>query len=596
MQARCKKTRTFKSYRAFLAVLLTVAVLVSACFEQAMPVTGQAGAEATFIATELLGRPTNSSVTINVIAQQELEVYFEFGTQSGVYTNQTSIATFPAEVPIEAVIGGLQNNARYYYRMVYRQKGTTAWITRDEHSFQTQRLPGNTFTFTIISDSHVGFLGTANLYQQALQNVRGDNPDFHLDLGDTFSMDNVNTAAQANNVYLTHRSYFGSISDSTPIFLVIGNHENEEGWNSDDPVNLPLLSVNARKQYYLNPIPDGFYTGNTDSSQTAVSGDHLREDYYAWQWGDALFVCIDPFWYTPTKTYTGSEGGEKDDETVIGDRWSWTLGAQQYQWFKQTLEGSNAKYKFIFAHHMTGGTEGYVRGGAKPAPYFEWGGKNADETWGFDDQRSGWVTPIHQLMVENNVTAFFHGHDHFFAKEERDGIVYQGCPMPADTSYGTGFYNSKKSSYPDAVVYSNSGHLRVTVSPEQVTVDYVRAYLTGGNNGQVAYTYTMPIDTTPTPTPPPTPTPTTQPTYNTQTTTTPTPKPTAKPQQTPTASPNPTTQPSSSPSTPPTNPLNTTGQLAMANEALYALIIVVVIIAAGATAVLIRKRSKNSMK
>ena len=41
-------------------------------------------------------------------------------------------------------------------------------------------------------------------------------------------------------------------------------------------------------------------------------------------------------------------------------------------------------------------------------------------------------------------------------------------------------------------VLPNSGHLRVTVTSSQVTVDYVRAFLAGsGTNGQVAYSYSM---------------------------------------------------------------------------------------------------------
>ena len=33
--------------------------------------------------------------------------------------------------------------------------------------------------------------------------------------------------------------------------------------------------------------------------------------------------------------------------------------------------------------------------------------------------------PVHQLMVKNGVTIFFQGHDHLFARQERDGMVYQ---------------------------------------------------------------------------------------------------------------------------------------------------------------------------
>ena len=56
----------------------------------------------------------------------------------------------------------------------------------------------------------------------------------------------------------------------------------------------------------------------------------------------------------------GATAGESNDDPASGDRWNWTLGQQQYNWLKQTLENSNAKYKSMFAHHMLGGTQNYV--------------------------------------------------------------------------------------------------------------------------------------------------------------------------------------------------------------------------------------------
>jgi hypothetical protein len=456
------------------------------------------GDEATFTATELLGRITDSSVTVNVVAEETLEVYFQFGTQPGVYTGQTSTSTFPGNTPIEMVIGGLQSDTRYYYRMVYRQ-GTSDWIARDEHSFHTQRAPGSTFTFTIIADSHLDMGCNPTLYDQTLENVLADNPDFHIDLGDTFKMDYVTSWSQTQSAYLAQRPHMGIISHSTPIFIINGNHENEEGWNLDDsPFSQAIASINGRKMYYPTPITDGFYTGNTDDSLTAIDGDHLREDYYAWEWGDMLFVVLDPFQYTMDLPYFPT-AGEGSDDSVTGDQWSWTLGKQQYDWFKNTLENSNAKFKFVFSHHVTGGQlsvgggaggPGYVRGGANAAPYFEWGGRNADGTWGFETERSGWGNvSIHQLMIDNGVNAFFHGHDHQYAYEKRDGIVYQEVPQPGSTGNGFGLY-SESDPYTIKVLPS-SGHLRVTVSPSEVTVDYVRSYLSGGTNGEVAYTYTI---------------------------------------------------------------------------------------------------------
>jgi hypothetical protein len=99
--------------------------------------------------------------------------------------------------------------------------------------------------------------------------------------------------------------------------------------------------------------------------------------------------------------------------------------------------------------------------------------------------------PIHQLFVENHVTVFFHAHDHVFAQETLDGVVYQEVPMAANASYDTGF-STNPTDYAGTALTPNSGHLRVTVSPASVTVDYVRSFLAGqGTNGAVARTYTV---------------------------------------------------------------------------------------------------------
>ncbi|MCA9947263.1 MAG: hypothetical protein KC449_27480, partial [Anaerolineales bacterium] len=42
----------------------------------------------TFTGSELLGRPTDSSITVNVLADEPLELYLEYGTVSGNLTQQ----------------------------------------------------------------------------------------------------------------------------------------------------------------------------------------------------------------------------------------------------------------------------------------------------------------------------------------------------------------------------------------------------------------------------------------------------------------------------------------------------------------------------
>jgi hypothetical protein len=459
------------------------------------PLSAQAATEITFAGPELVGRPTDTSITINIVPDATIEYYYEYGTASGVYTAQTSLATAPGGQPHEIIISGLQPNTRYYYRMRYHAPGDSPsdWVIRSQHSFWTQRSPGTPFLFTITSDSHVNImLGNGTTWAQSLSRIAADSPDFEIDLGDTFAMDNVTTASAADTNYLFQRSatYFGSISPSVPIFLAPGNHEQQELWHLDDTgdpaTSPPVMGTNAEKKYFLNPVPSAFYTGNTDASTTALDGDHLREDYYAWEWGDALFVVIDPFWYTGTKPYTGNTGGGEASDVGSGDRWDWTLGLQQFNWLKQTLEESDSTYKFVFAHHMVGGSDDYVRGGANPANLVEWGGYNeAGTTYEWDTKRPGWGSePVHQMMVARGVTAFFHGHDHQYAYEKRDGIVYQSLPSAGFSGNGFNIYTTGSGYTIQAL--PSPGYLRVMVTPAQATVDYV-----GTSTGTVNYTYSM---------------------------------------------------------------------------------------------------------
>ncbi len=437
----------------------------------------------------LLGRPTDDSITVNVVPDQSGELSFEYGTTSGVYGTQTNAIPCTSGAPAEQVISGLAPDTKYYYRMLFRATSGNPWTAGDEHSFHTQRASGSAFTFTVTSDSHVNImLGNASEWTKTLNNIAADHPDFELDLGDTFAMDGVTTAAGAESAYLFQRPYFGIISHSVPVFLAPGNHEQEEGWHLDDTGNPatspPVIGTNAMKKCFLNPFPDTFYFGDTNT-YSYLDGDHLREDYYAWEWGDALFVVIDPFWYTMTKPFTGNTGGG-EPEAGDGDRWHWTLGLEQFNWFKTTLENSTAKYKFVFAHHMVGGSDDYVRGGANPANLVEWGGYNeAGTTYEWNTKRPGWGSePIHQMMVANGVSAFFHGHDHQYAYEKRDDIVYQSVPAAGFTGNGFGIYTTG-SGYTIQALPSD-GHLRVTVSPSQATVDYIKS-----SDASVYYSYNI---------------------------------------------------------------------------------------------------------
>ena len=93
--------------------------------------------------------------------------------------------------------------------------------------------------------------------------------------------------------------------------------------------------------------------------------------------------------------------------------------------------------------------------------------------------------PIHDLMVKHGVTIFFQGHDHLFARQELDGVIYQTLPEPANPFYTT----ENADAYRSGTRLPNSGHVRVTVAPDGVVVNYIRSYL--DKPDELAFTYTV---------------------------------------------------------------------------------------------------------
>jgi uncharacterized repeat protein (TIGR02543 family) len=442
-----------------------------------------------FNGTIVLGRPTNSSITVNIHSYNDLDVYLEYGTEFGVYNSLTELTTLESGNPLEIEITGLQSSTQYHYRLRYRQSGSSAFNEGESYTFHTQRQPGDTFTFVIQADPHNKDFNSS-LYQIAMQNTLNDNPDFLIDIGDNFMTEKLCKDVSDDRLesailetILDLRPYYGIVGPSVPLYLAIGNHDGELGWLLDnDADNIAVYSRNFRKEYYPNPIPDpaGFYSGGVNTH--AYAG--LDDGYYSWEWGDALFVVLDPFWHTRSKPETYTDNADNG--------WDWTLGEEQYYWFKEILEQSDATFKFVFIHNLVGGMEKEARGGIESADYYEWGGKdiNGNEEW---DEKRGWEGgPIHDLMVANGVNALFHGHDHLFGLQELDCIVYQECPRPNLSSYASGAASETYYNVANTVLLPNSGHLRITVSPTEAKVDYVRAFLEGdGDNGKVAYSYTI---------------------------------------------------------------------------------------------------------
>lgn len=444
-----------------------------------------------FGSAELLGRPTDTSVSLNLVPTAAVEAYVEVGVAAGSYSAQTAPAAHAAGEPFVLALEGLLPDSAHHYRLRWRRPGEAAFREGPDRTFHTSRAPGSTFRFTIQADSHMDENSVVELYHRTLANVLADAPDFHVDLGDTFMCEKhfepLSAASppapdEASLVrrYVYEREHFGLISHSVPLFLVNGNHDGELGFaRSGTGDDLATWAARARLRTFANPTPDSFYAG--DSS--AEPGVGQRAAWYAWHWGDALFVVLDPFWNTTMKS--------------SDDAWAVTLGKAQYDWLAQVLASSPAQRKFVFLHNLVGGLDGQMRGGVEAARHFEWGGANSDGSPGFSARRPGWGKPIHQLLVEAGVTAVFHGHDHLYAHQTLDGVVYQAVPQPSARNTNNAATLAAQYHYSAGTTIASAGHLRVTVSPAGVTSEYVRAWLPASEsqtqvNGQIAHEWMVP--------------------------------------------------------------------------------------------------------
>jgi len=404
----------------------------------------------------ILARPENHSITISALAYRDLEACIVYGTQLGTCTNQTPLQILKAGTPVEFVLASLQTGTKYFYRFCWRSAGATQFTNSAESSFHTARALGSTFTFTMTADVHLDEHTSAEVYQQTLANIHADAPDFHIDLGNLFMTDKHATREEAARQYLAQRFYLNQIG--SPLYLTLGVHDGEASRNDDGSSDSLAAWSNAiRKKYFPNPRPDNFYSG--DSTPRVPSG--LLENYYAWTWGDALFVVLDPYRYSLRQRGGG------------GDGWAWSLGRVQYDWLAKTLAGSHAKFKFVFLHNLLCGDQA-SRGGVEIAGFNEWGGKNLDGTDGFAQHRPGWPEPIHQLLLRNHVTAVFKAHDNFYARQELNGILYLMVPQPSFAGNDR-IRDLENYGYKQGVFLGNAGHVRVNVSLKKVIVDYVKS-------------------------------------------------------------------------------------------------------------------------
>jgi hypothetical protein len=206
------------------------------------------------------------------------------------------------------------------------------------------------------------------LYNRTMLLAAADRPDFYFLLGDDFSVDTLNesnpravTQPQVVERYRIQRPYLGIPGRGAAIVLVNGDHEPAARNLLDGiPDNVAVWAQNACNSHYPLPAPDGFCSEHPE----VVPHIGPLRNHFAWAWGDALLVAIDPYWGSPVVVDGDFYGGPK-----TADGWLIDHGDARYRRLKEALENSRAKYKFVFIHHVLGTGRGGIDvadGGLRP--------------------------------------------------------------------------------------------------------------------------------------------------------------------------------------------------------------------------------------
>lgn len=355
-----------------------------------------------------------------------------YGANPANLDRSTPEQDFVAERSTSVKVTGLQPGSVVHWRLELGGNPKA-----QEGSFTTLRPAGSEVVFTVQADSHLDSGTVPKVYLRSLEAAK--TTDFLVDLGDTFMVDKYKQYTDSHPQYLAQRWYFSQFGK--PVFFVNGNHDGEQGrfrGGSDEN----MADWSRKQRMSLFPSAERHYWSVTS--------------------GDVQLIGLDPYWYT---TVRGSRDGDNN--------WHCTLGKEQYDWIAKTLAASKARWKFVFIHNLVGGHGRDNRGGATAAHLWEWGGQDTAGNNQFTEKRPGWESPIHTLLVKHGVNAVFHGHDHLYVKEQKDGIVYQTVPQ-ASHGGGGASRSADEYGYSEDNVVHGAGVLRVSARKESVDVVFLR--------------------------------------------------------------------------------------------------------------------------
>jgi hypothetical protein len=404
----------------------------------------------------MLFRPTAHGFAINAVVASgdPLQLTAKVRPTGDPVWQSPLAAAAPTSDLAQWNVDGLMPGVRYQYELRGPSE-TGEGSLLYSGSVVTQRNAGEPFVFALMSDSHIGpdwaFTNQGDwcMLATVAKAVDAASPDFVLNLGDMLDFHQFGFNEPSPNDVYTRRAYrnyralLGDLLGHAAHFPVIGNWEGEDGWFSSAALD---LSRGQRLLYMPAPLPTTYPQSGSPA-----------EDYYAFTWGDALFVVLNVMSYTPTPHLLSTGEGAPDD---------WTLGSAQLEWLSTTLAAATAKWRFLFIHHPVGG----AAGDAENSAYGRGGGQAA---------HIGEQAKVHQLMLDHGVQIFFYGHDHVFTDMVVDGIHY----AEPGSAGATWMFSSVLTGYKQS--WLESGWARVAVGPEAVQVRFL------SNTGQVIYQYEL---------------------------------------------------------------------------------------------------------
>jgi hypothetical protein len=453
-----------------------------------------------FRGRELLCRPKPYSVEVNIIPREDADAYVEWGTDGITFPNATAPALIPGGAAHEFEITGLASDSRYYYRLVCRPQGDPTYETGPTRTFLSLPTAGGDARICVTADIHVtnttalGLQTHLDLLRTSLDYMpthAAEGYHMWLDLGDLVVLRPQRTVFDIEDTeqrYMQAREWIESIAHSLPFVFTRGNHEEVAGWDYDGtPDNVTVWSGINLVKYFPPPFPDEFYSGNTE----VFPHIGLTGDYFSMRVGDVTLRGLDPYLYSTTRPHNAHNqtGGSKNC-------WDWELGDQQYLWLHDDLVQSPGVYNVASLHHLSScydrPGDWYGRGGIEIVDYaiqnrptFEWGGVDSLGVDQMATERPGYIYgPVHDMLVAAGNQVVLKGHDHFYARQQLDGMYYTTLPKPNDTGEHTGDLWGFRfaCTYPDplTVEQPNSGFLSIVADPDGAAFEYIQTYPPGG--------------------------------------------------------------------------------------------------------------------